>query len=340
MGVPRISVLMPVYNAAETISDALRSITEQTFSDFEVIAINDGSDDSSLEILKTWSFRDERIKVVNGGRIGLVAALNRGLSLCQGEFVARMDADDRMHPERLALQASYLESRPEISVVGSLVKIFADGIVGEGMKVYESWLNSLVQHEDIIREIFIESPIGHPTAMVRNDELLNLGGYRDVGWPEDYDLWLRYHSAGRQFAKVPKVLLYWRDHAGRLTRTDSRYSVENFLRIKARFLVDGPLKGHDGLILWGAGQTGRRLSKQLERMGRKVALFVDVDPRKIGGQLRGKPVIGSNRLSDAWSCYDQPFLVVAVSSRGARKLIRQTLTDLKLGEVDDFLCAA
>ena len=340
MPTPRISVLMPVYNAAGTLPETLQSIAAQTLGHFEVIAVDDGSDDDSGMILEAWRRGDRRIKPVYADRAGLVSALNHGLSLCKGDWVARMDADDRMHPDRLARQAALLESRPEISVAGSLVEIFADGPVGEGMKVYEAWLNSLVEPGDIAREIFIESPIAHPSAMVRRDVLVGLGGYRDAGWPEDYDLWLRCHAAGLQFAKVPETLLYWREHTGRLTHTDSRYSVENFLRVKARFLVDGPLNDRDGLIVWGAGQTGRRLSKHLVRMGRPVDAFVDISPRKIGGILRGAPVIDPGGLLETWSRYTRPMLIAAVSSRGARKLIRQALSDMGLVEVDDYLCAA
>ena len=340
MSAPRISILMPVYNAAGTLPEALKSIAGQTLGDFEVIAVDDGSEDDTRMVLEAWRRGDRRIKPVYAGRVGLVEALNRGLSLCKGDWVARMDADDRMHPDRLARQAALLEARPDVSVAGSLVEIFADGAVGEGMKVYEAWLNSLVEPVDVAREIFIESPIAHPSAMMRREEFAKIGGYRDLGWPEDYDLWLRCHAAGLRFAKVPEVLLYWREHAGRLTRTDSRYSVENFLRVKARFLVDGPLRDRDGLVVWGAGQTGRRLSKHLVRMGRPVDAFVDISPGKIGGRLRGAPVIGPDQLLEAWSRYRRPMLVVAVSSRGARKLIREALTDLDLVEEVDYLCAA
>lgn len=340
MPTPRISVLMPVYNAAGTLPETLQSIAGQTLGDFEVIAVDDGSNDGSGMILEAWSRGDRRIRPVYAGRVGLVDALNHGLSLCRGEWVARMDADDRMHPDRFVRQGTLLESRPDISVAGSLVEFFADGTVGEGMKIYESWLNSLVEPEEIAREIFIESPIAHPSAMVRRDELVGLGGYRDAGWPEDYDLWLRYHAAGRRFAKVPEVLLYWREHAGRLTRTDSRYSVENFLRVKAHFLVNGPLKDRDGLIVWGAGQTGRRLTRHIVRMGRPVDAFVDISPRKIGGRMREAPVIGPDELPSVRSRYRHPMLIVAVSSRGARKLIRQALADMGLVEVNDYLCAA
>ena len=340
MPTPRISVLMPVYNAAGTLPETLQSIAAQTLGDFEVIAVDDGSEDDSGTILEAWGRGDRRIQPVRAGRVGLVEALNLGLSRCRGEWVARMDADDRMRSDRLALQAALLDARPDISVAGSLVEIFAEGTVGEGMKVYQAWLNGLVEHGDIAREIFIESPIAHPSAMVRRNELVELGGYRDTGWPEDYDLWLRYHAAGRRFAKVPEVLLYWREHADRLTRTDSRYSVENFLRVKARFLVDGPLQDRDGLIVWGAGQTGRRLSRHIVCMGRSIDAFVDISPRKIGGRMRDAPIVAPDELTLTWNRYRRPMLIVAVSSRGARKLIRQALADVGLSEVKDYLCAA
>ena len=340
MSTPRVSVLMPVYNAAGTLPETLQGIAGQTLADFEVIAVDDGSDDGSGTILEAWRRSDRRIKPVRAGRAGLVVALNKGLAVCRGEWIARMDADDRMHPDRLARQVELLVSRPDIGVAGSLVEIFADGAVGEGMKVYEAWLNGLVEPGDIAREIFIESPIAHPSAMMRRDRLVELGGYRDNGWPEDYDLWLRCHAAGLRFAKVPEVLLYWREHPDRLTRTDARYSVENFLRVKARFLVDGPLDGRDGLIVWGAGQTGRRLSKHLVRMGRAVDAFVDISPRKIGGRLREAPIIAPDELPAAWSRFRRPMLIAAVSSRGARKLIRKALADMGLVEEEDYLCAA
>ena len=340
MTVPSISVLMPFYNSAGTLPTTLRSITAQSQTAFEVIAIDDGSQDGDQEILKAWSQADHRIKLVSPGRIGLVPALNLGLSLSSGRYLARMDADDWMHPKRLDSQMCLLQANPDVSVVSSLVKFFSDDPIGEGMKIYELWLNSLVSHESISREIFIESPIPHPTAMVRRDELIDLGGYRDFGWPEDYDLWLRYYSAGRRFAKIPEVLLYWREHAARLTRTHPRYSVENFFRVKAHFLVNGPLVGRDGLIMWGAGQTGRRLSKQIERLGQQINFFVDVSPKKIGGKMRGRPVVSPQDIASARSQFSNPLLIIAVSSRGARGLIRKSLQELCLKEVRDYLCAA
>ncbi|MFH1464575.1 MAG: glycosyltransferase [Pseudomonadota bacterium] len=245
---PCVSVLLPVYDAAPTLSQALSSLWAQTFTRFEVVAVDDGSEDGCGDLLRREAGRDSRLRPLFGPHAGLVPALNRGLQACRGRYVARMDADDLAHPERLARQVELLEATPAVSVASCLVESFPRHQVGEGFRIYEAWLNSLVSHTDICREIFIESPIPHPTAVMRRLELLQLGGYRDVGWPEDYDLWLRYRAAGKVFAKVPQVLLWWREHGGRLTHTDRRYSVENFLRAKAHFLAAGPLRHREVFV--------------------------------------------------------------------------------------------
>ena len=337
---PLISVLLPVFNAAPTLDDTLRSLFAQTLVEFEIVAVDDGSDDGSAELLQRWSAKDARLRVKRGPHRGIVATLNSGLELCRGTLVARMDADDTVHAQRLEKQSRMFAARPELSVVGSLVETVSREEVGEGLRIYEQWLNSLVDHQDISREMFIESPIAHPSAMVRRDEILQLGGYRECGWPEDYDLWLRYHLQGGRFAKVNEVLLYWREHPGRLTRTDGRYSVENFLKVKAHFLIAGPLADRDAVFLWGAGKTGRRLSKHLIRGGCTPTAVVDIDPKKIGSVLRGRPIVAPDALPQQWARFQRPFLVVAVASRGARALIRQSLTTEGLVEGADFLFAA
>ncbi|MFH1007469.1 MAG: glycosyltransferase [Candidatus Latescibacterota bacterium] len=335
---PTVSVLLPIYQAAKTMDQALSSLVRQTFEDFEVIAVDDGSKDESPQLLRNWAGRDGRIQPVFPGRQGLIGALNTGLARAQGEFVARMDADDVSHPRRLALQVALMRAHPEVSVASCLVRSFPRPRVREGFRIYEAWLNSLVTHEDIARELFIESPLAHPSTMMRRAELVRMGGYEDRGWPEDYDLWLRYALAGKRFAKVPEVLYLWREHPGRLSRTDGRYSVERFLEAKAYYLARGPLRGREGIVLWGAGQTGRRLSKHLVREGVHIGCFVDVDFRKIGHTLRGIPIIAPDELS---ACREgRRFLLAAVSSRGARAMIRNWAEEQGWEEGGDFLCVA
>lgn len=338
---PRVSVLLPVYNAASYLNETLESIAVQSMDCFEVVAVDDGSTDGSPEILKAWANRDKRFKPIFCKHQGIVKAPNEGLDFCMGSYVARMDADDIMHVDRLKLQTALLDTSPNISVATCMVEMFScEGEVGEGMRVYEQWLNSLVSHFDIFRERFIESPIANPTSMMRRDELNNFGGYHDRDWPEDYDLWLRYAHAGKRFQKIKQVLLYWREHKERVTHKDSRYSVENFLRAKAKYLCEGPLAHSEGLIIWGAGKTGRRLSKHLIRQGYTPSFFVDITPKKIGSSLYGVPIISPDDLLSDWNKLASPVLLVAVASRGAREKIRKKLQSFKLVETEDFWCVA
>jgi glycosyltransferase involved in cell wall biosynthesis len=267
-----------------------------------------------------------------------VAALNTGLEKCRAPLVARMDGDDISHPRRFELQARLLESQPVIGVASCLVRHFRWHRVGEGFRIYEGWLNSLTTPETIARERFVESPVAHPSAMVRRELLEGLGGYCDFGGPEDYDLWLRLLERGVEIAKVEQFLYFWREHGERLTRVDGRYSVENFLRCKARYLLSGPLAGVRRVVVWGAGQTGRRLSKHLLRGGAPLEAFVDIDPEKIGRTLRRLPIIGVGDLPPLLG--SDTVVLAAVASRGARQLIREQLDGLGLVEGSSYWCVA
>ena len=325
MSPPRVSVLLPVYNAEATLVEALRSICSQTLRDLEIVAVDDGSEDGSSCILREVAASDSRVHPVTLEHGGLIGALNTGLRHCRAPFVARMDADDVSLPERVEKQVEMLEREPGLGVAGCLVEGFPRAQVGEGMRLYLEWQNRLRTHEEIAREIFVESPITHPSACLRRSVLAEAGGYEDRGWAEDYDLWLRLAAAGVRFAKVPEVLLRWREHPGRLTRTDGRYSVENFLRAKSRYLLAGPLRGRDAVFIWGAGKTGRRLSKHLVRGRCPLAAFIDIDPAKIGRTLRRVAIVSSEEFAERWNRCRNPMLLGAVASRGARDEIRREL---------------
>jgi glycosyltransferase involved in cell wall biosynthesis len=337
---PRVSILMPCYNAADTLSEALDSLAQQTWTDFEIVVVDDGSTDGTLTLLLEWAKKDPRLRLLTQAHGGIIAALNLGLTACQGEYIARMDADDRCLPERLSLQTRLLDESPQVALVGCLVRGFPPEDVREGFRIYMDWQNSLQQHADLCREIFIESPFAHPSVMLRRSWLDRAGGYQEHGWAEDYDLWLRLYLLGARFAKVPEVLLEWRERPDRLTRQDSRYSLENFLRLKAHYLAQGPLRGRETVIVWGAGMMGRRLGKQLERQGTPLAAFIDIDPAKIGHTRRGRPVLAPEALPELWRRSPNPVVLAAVGARGARRLIRQRLEGFGLVEGRDWWSVA
>jgi len=338
MSEPLVSVLLPVRDPGPYLKDCISSLGRQTIKEYEVVAVDDGSTDGSAKVLDDWAAQDDRVKVVHRSESGLVETLNAGLELCTAPFVARMDADDISHPRRFELQLAEFEELPWIGVVSSMVRHFPWHGVGEGYRVYEEWLNSLLTPEQISSQRFVESPIPHPSAMVRREVYQSAGGYREETWAEDFDFWLRLFEAGVTITKVEKYLYFWREHAERLTRVDSRYSVENFLRCKAKYLLSGPLAQGQRVVIWGAGQTGRRISKHLLRDGAQVEAFVDIDREKIGSTLRGKPIIDFDELPSLVN--KDTVVLAAVGSRGARALIREQLEKIGLREGREFWCVA
>jgi glycosyltransferase involved in cell wall biosynthesis len=337
---PKVSVFMPCYNAAATLNETMESIARQTLADFELVAVDDGSSDGTPDILRAWAARDQRFRVLTRPHGGVIAAANAALEACCAPYLARVDADDVSAPDRLAQQANYLDRHPRVSVVSSLVEGFPKSTLRQGYRLYIRWLNSLVTNQEIRREMFVESPLANPSIMMRADWMASMGGYQEHGWPEDYDLWLRMYLAGAVFTKVPMVLLRWRDHPHRITRTDSRYSVKNFLRAKAHYLTLGPLKEREAVIIWGAGMMGRRLGKQLQLKGVPLVAFVDIDPKKIGSTRHGQPIIAPEDLMAWWHKYNRPALLAAVGARNARPLIRTQLVSYGLIEGRDWWAAA
>ena len=334
---PGLSVLLPARNAEGTLERAVESIRAQTFTSWELIAVDDGSTDRTPRLLAELARRDARIRVVRGNGSGLVDALRLGLSECAGEWVARMDADDESLPHRFEHSVAALRADPELAAVGTQVEIFReDRPVSPNMELYARWLNSLTCAERLRRERFVESPLCHPSATLRRAALDAVGGYDDGELPEDYQLWLKLLHAGWKLSCLPRVLFRWRDHPDRLTRVDPRYGEERFIAAKARYLARGPLAGDRRCAVWGAGPTGRALARRLRGEHVEVRRFLEVDPSKIGTAIDGAPVLSWQSLGPP----DGTHLLVAVGAKGAREQIRAALADRGWIEERDFTCCA
>ncbi len=331
---PQISVVLPYRDVEATLAEALESVLAERSVPLEVIAIDDGSRDGSLEIARRFARQDERVRPIDARGRGLVAALNEGVAEARAPWIARMDGDDVSMPGRLAAQRARMQQEP-IAALGTRVEAFADGPVGEGLRRYVAWQNALLTPADHAREIFVEAPLCHPSTMLRRDAVLAVGGYRDGLFPEDYDLWLRLDRAGHAMAKLDVLGLRWRHRAGRLTFTDVRYSPENIRALKAEALAMRLSHETREIAVWGAGPFGRRLARAMEPHGVRVARFVDIDPDKIGRSARGAPITAHHTLDP-----NAHFVVFAVGSLGARALVREALIGLRFVEGRDFLCAA
>ena len=332
---PLVSVLLPYRNNAPTIEEAIRSVLAERDVDLELVAIDDGSTDEGPAVVARLAASDPRVVRCATGGAGIVTALAHGASVANGTFVARMDGDDISLPGRFAAQVALLDTDPSLGAVATRVEGFPESAVGEGLRLYIEWQNSLVTAADHARELFVESPICHPSVMLRRAALDAAGGFVDVRWAEDYDLWLRIDALGLGIAKVPRVLFRWRHREGRLTFSDGRYSLPLFDEVKARYLAPKLHARALPVTLWGAGKTGKRMARALEPHGIRAARFVDIDPLKIGRTARGAPIVHPRSLHPGTTT-----VVCAVGARGARPLIRAHLVSHGFTEGTDFFFAA
>ncbi|MGC4071985.1 MAG: glycosyltransferase [Nibricoccus sp.] len=221
MKTPAISVVIPVYNAATYLESAIASVQAQTFSDFEIVVVDDGSKDNSKALLDALAARDPRIRVISRPNTGIVGALNDSLAAARGEFVARMDADDLCLPARFEKQITFLRANPDCVCVGSAFLYIdaAGGLIKECVRPSD--------HETIERELISGNGgvIIHPAAMFRRAAIEQAGRYREKAqWIEDLDLYLRLAQIGR-LANLPEVLFHYRFHeqSVNFTRNQGRH---------------------------------------------------------------------------------------------------------------------
>ncbi len=368
MSGPRVSVVLPVWNAAGTIARAVESVRAQTWTDWALIVVDDGSTDGTREVLKRLAREEKRMRVLEREHTGVAATANAAMTEARGEFIARMDADDVSHPERLAEQVAFLESEKKanaaggrVDVVSCLVEFGGDRAANAGYALHVDWVNALSTPEEIVLNRFVEQPVVNPSVMFRRELVARLGGFRDGDFPEDYELWLRWLDAGVRIGKVPRVLLRWNDSPERATRTDARYAPEKFFRVKAEWIArevkrmakrEG-VSRQDGaadetltrsatrrIFVWGAGRHTRKRAAAIEAFGVKIAGYVDVDAKKIGRGIGGTglPVIGVDSLPRVnGEERAEIFVLSYVSTRGARDYNRARLVERGYVEGRDFL---
>ena len=322
-------------DAAPTLERCLASLAAQTLREHEVVAVDDGSSDGSAGILAAWAARDARLHVWTTARRGLVPALATAVGAARADVLARMDADDVCVPERLELQWRRLREGPRVDVLGCRVRLQReDAAATAGMLAYVEWQNGLLAHEDIVRDLLVESPLVHPSVAVPASVLRTLGGYRDFEGPEDYDLWLRAERAGMRFGKLPEVLLEWWDSPARLTRTSGRYAEDRFFDLKVEALLMRYLTPARPVVIWGAGPIGKRWARVLQSRGMTLRAFIDVDPRKIGQRVHGAPVVEVNAAMGLGPALH----LAAVGSARGRNDIREAAA--RLGLADETVAVA
>lgn len=336
---PAVSVTMPCYNSAETVTTAVESILNQSFEDFELIAVDDGSSDATADILHEYAIADKRIRPVFVGHQGVVGAANIAVAESKGEFIARMDSDDYSMPDRLGEQVDFLRSHSEVGLTASLVTFGGDRLENEGYALYVDWINTIVSHEEISLNRFVEFPFANPSIMMRRELPEKFGSFRDGDFPEDYELVLRFLENGVRMEKVQKELLVWNDPPQRISRNHPRYSIDAFYRVKSGYLfrhLERVNPCHPDILMIGSSRLSRRRAAMLEKHGVNITAYIEVNPNKIGTFFNGKPIISYEDIPQAGEC----FILSYVASRGARGDIINSLAKAGYKMGRDYLLVA
>lgn len=276
MDKPKLSLIMPFFNAGLYLAEALESLQAQSESSWELIAIDDFSEDESLAILKSFAEKDSRIKVFHNVEKGIVPALNLGFSHCQGTYIGRCDADDIYPPERLAQMRSLLERSAPKTVVTGMVSYFSDQNVSRGYRRYEAWLNETNIRGQSWAQVYRECVIASPNWLISREEFSEIGGFKGLSYPEDYDLVFRWYQAGFQVECVADVCLYWREHPLRTSRLSKHYQQKAFFALKIKRFLE--LESFNRLYLWGHGKKAKICAAHLKKAGVSFA-WMDLKER-------------------------------------------------------------
>lgn len=211
MPCPEVSVLMSVFNGETFLSQAIESILNQTFREFEFVIVNDGSTDGTGQILDDYARRDSRVRILAHANRGRAESLNRGIELCGGQYIARMDADDISLPCRLEEQVDYLEHHPAVGLLGGSFEII--DTAGNMLQTIRCPLHDA----EIRSHMLVSNPMCHPAVVMRKDVAVASGGYRrPLLDADDYDLWLRMAERCR-LANLDSVVLKYRVHSDQVS---------------------------------------------------------------------------------------------------------------------------
>lgn len=331
MVAPKVSVLMPVYNAAPWLRACLDSLRAQTFTAWQLCAVDDHSTDASAGILEEYARLDDRITWQPGEDKGIIPALRTACARATAPYITRMDADDKMPPHKLERLYHALHDHGPGHLSTGLVAYFSDGVLHDGYRRYADWLNATLQSGHPFRYLYQECVIPSPCWMVYRDDLEQAGAFRPHRYPEDYDLVFRFYRDGLTPVVVPEVLHWWRDHPQRSSRTLEQYAAQEYFKLKVPWFLELDYDAARPLVLWGGGRKGKRLADHLLREEVSFTWICDT-PSKWGHRIRGQIMHAPGQLAKLVN----PQIIIAVSGPNDQIEIRGELQQFNLKEGNDF----
>ena len=328
---PLISILIPFKNTAEFLSECITSIINQTYTNWELIIVNDNSTDNSAAIVKQFADNDSRIKLFKNTSNGIIKALRLALSNSNGELITRMDSDDIMTTNKLEILSDNLIKHGKGHLAVGQVKYFSKAGIGKGFTKYENWLNALTVNGKNYSEIYKECVIPSPCWMVYRDDLLACDAFNSNRYPEDYDLAFRFYKHDLKPIACDTVLHHWRDYEVRTSRTHEHYAKNHFIALKLHYFLELDYIKEKQLTIWGAGTKGKVLAKALIQKGISFHWICD-NPNKIGRDIYGQILKPFNFLESV----KNPQSIITVANADAQEYIKSYLAQQQMQPMVDY----
>lgn len=260
----KVSIILPVKNAAEWLQETLDSIAGQTHSNWELISIDDGSTDLSLHVLEQFEerFKEKTIVLQNTSK-GIIPALQLALKASSGEYITRIDADDIMPTDRLSQMIKGMGETDRLIVTGK-VSYFSDGPISEGYLRYQDWINERIEKKDHFKHIYRECVIASPNWLARRKDLIDHSIFENLSYPEDYHITFNWYRKNFTIAPINITTLQWREHPKRTSRNSEHYQQKAFFKLKINQFINNELKPEDHLGIIGANTKTNLITSILD----------------------------------------------------------------------------
>ena len=314
---PLISILTPFKNTNEFLHECLVSIQNQTYTNWELLIIDDGSTDNSFQIVHEFAKVDKRIKLFKNPGEGIIEALRFAFEKSSGTYITRMDSDDIMALNKLEILLNNLQKYGKKHLATGLVSYFSEEGVNEGYKNYEIWLNQLTRYGNNYSEIYKECVIPSPCWMLHKDDFITCDAFNPNDYPEDYDLAFRFYKYKFKVIPCETILHYWRDYSSRTSRTHEHYAQNYFLEIKLKYFLELDFDTSKPLVIWGAGFKGKSISKLLIK--RQIEfIWVCNNSKKIGKHIYNQELFDFTYLNK----FDQAQIIITVANKQSQQTIK------------------
>ena len=329
---PLVSIIMAVKDTAPYLPVCLDSILAQTYTHWELIAVNDHSTDETPKILDAYAQRDSRIKVFHSDRPKLIPTLQIGYAQAKGTLINRMDSDDKMPDYKLQVLVDHWLNYGEGHVIAGGTEHFVDeGVVGDGFLKYERWLNQVASSNTHYQQIYKECVIPSHCWIIHKDDFEAVNAFNPLVYPEDYDLCFRFYKNKLKVIGINYILHYWRDRSNRISRTWEEYKDNRYFDLKLRFFYEIDRDRQRPLVLWGAGRNGKDMAKLLQSYNDTFHWVCD-NENKIGKDIYDVRMQHYRDIPEI----KNPQIMIVVSSPKGKQDIQKLLDSWNKKPVTDY----